>query len=309
LVLATQARGIPMMLVNGRLSARSYRRWRRWPGLIRPMLGAFAECLAQDAEQAARLRMLGARAVAAIGDLKASGTALPVDLAQLRRLEWQIGRRPLWLAASTHQGEEEIAAAAHRRLGAAHPGLLTIIAPRHPARGDMVAAMLAASGLRVARRSQGQPIAAETEIYLADTMGELGLFYRLAGIAFIGGSMTPRGGHNPFEAALLDCAILHGPDMSNCTAMAAALAAAGAAQTVSGVDELVLQVSALLCDRRLRAARCAAGARAAAGGQGVLDAVLARLSPWLDRFAPVRGDASDSALVEGRARAPRSLRA
>jgi 3-deoxy-D-manno-octulosonic-acid transferase len=121
--------------------------------------------------------------------------------------------------------------------------------------------------------------------------------------------MTPRGGHNPFEAALLDCAILHGPDMSNCTAMAAALAAAGAAQTVSGVDELVLQVSALLCDRRLRAARCAAGARAAAGGQGVLDAVLARLSPWLDRFAPVRGAASDSVLVDGRARAPRSLRA
>jgi 3-deoxy-D-manno-octulosonic-acid transferase len=309
LVLATQARGIPMMLVNGRLSARSYRRWRRWPGLIRPMLGAFAECLAQDAEQAVRLRMLGARAVAAVGDLKASGTALPVDLAQLRRLEWEIGRRPLWLAASTHQGEEEIAAAAHRRLGAVHPGLLTIIAPRHPARGDMVAAMLAANGLRVARRSRGQPIAAETEIYLADTIGELGLFYRLAGIAFIGGSMTPRGGHNPFEAALLDCAVLHGPDMSNCTAMAAALAAAGAAQTVSGVDELVLQVSALLCDRRLRTARCAAGARAAAGGQGVLDAVLARLSPWLDRFAPVRGDASDSALIDGRARAPRSVQA
>ena len=160
LVLATQARGIPMMLVNGRLSARSYRRWRRWPGLIRPMLGAFAECLAQDAEQAARLRMLGAREVAAVGDLKASGKALPVDLAQLRRLQWEIGRRPLWLAASTHHGEEEIAAAAHRRLAAAHPGLLTIIAPRHPARGDMVAAMLAASGLRVARRSRGEPIAA-----------------------------------------------------------------------------------------------------------------------------------------------------
>ncbi len=160
--------------------------------------------------------------------------------------DWQIGRRPLWLAASTHHGEEEIAAAAHRRLAAAHPGLLTIIAPRHPARGDMVAAMLAASGLRVARRSRGQPIAAETEIYLADTIGELGLFYRLAGIAFIGGSMTPKGGHNPFEAACLDCAILHGPDMSNCTAMAAALAAAGAAQTVSGVDELARAVSALL---------------------------------------------------------------
>src|SRR5271155_2761963 len=133
LVLATHARGIPMMLVNGRLSARSYRRWRRWPGLIGPMLGAFAQCLAQDAAQAERLRLLGARDVAAVGDLKAAGNALPVDETQLWRLRREIGPRPRWLAASTHQGEEAIAAAVHARLALGHPGLLTIIAPRHPA--------------------------------------------------------------------------------------------------------------------------------------------------------------------------------
>ncbi len=116
LVLATHARGIPMLLINGRLSARSYRRWRKLPGLIRPMLGAFAQCLAQDAEQARRLRRLGAREVAAVGDLKAAGAALPVDHAALSDLRRQIGSRPMWLAASTHMGEEEIAAAAHRRL-------------------------------------------------------------------------------------------------------------------------------------------------------------------------------------------------
>ena len=298
-----------MMLVSGRLSARSYRRWRRWPGLIGPMLGAFAQCLAQDADQAERLRRLGARDVAAVGDLKAAGATLPVDQAQLWRLRRQIGPRPLWLAASTHAGEEEIAAAAHRCLAADQPGLLTIIAPRHPVRGDAIATMLAEHGLRVARRSHSEPISDETAVYLADTIGELGLFYRLAGIAFIGGSLTRNGGHNPFEAARLDCAVLHGPDMSNCVGMASALAAAGAAEVVTGADELARAVAALLTDRRLRATRCAAAARAAAAGQGILDAILARLAPWLDGLAPVQDGPAESALIEGRAGAPHSLRA
>lgn len=225
------------------------------------------------------------------------------------RLRREIGLRPRWLAASTHQGEEELAAAVHARLAVDHPGLLTIVAPRHPARGDAVAAMLAATGLRVARRSRGEPVAAETQIYLADTMGDLGLLYSLARIAFIGGSMTPKGGHNPFEAARLDCAVLHGPDMSNCTGMASALAAAGASETVSSANELAHAVSMLLGNRRLRAARCAAGVRAAAGGQGVLDAVLARLSPWLDRLPPTRTDPCESDPVDTRAMTARTLRA
>ena len=309
LVLTTHARGIPMMLVNGRLSDRSYRRWRWWPGLIGPMLAAFAQCLAQDEAQALRLRRLGARDVAAVGDLKAAGAPLPVDQAQLWRLRREIGARPLWLAASTHAGEEEIAAAAHRQLAARIPGLLTVIAPRHPARGDAVAAMLAKEGLRVARRSRDEPVGAGIEIYLADTMGELGLFYRLAGIAFIGGSLTGQGGHNPFEAARLDCAVLHGPDMSNCAGMTAALAAAGAAETVTGADDLTRAVAMLLADRGRRAARCAAGARVAAAGKGILEAIVARLAPWLDRLAAPQTRPAHDALAESRARAPHSLRA
>ncbi len=309
LVLATHARGIPMLLVNGRLSERAYLRWRRWPGLIGPMLGAFAQCLAQDAEQAERLRRLGARNVAAVGDLKSAGAELPVDQAQLWRLRRQIGSRPLWLAASTHAGEEEIAAGVHRRLAADHAGLLTIIAPRHPARGDAVAAMLAGRGLKLARRSRGDAVIGETEIYLADTIGELGLFYRLAGIAFIGGSLTPKGGHNPFEAVRLDCAVLHGPDMSNCTGMAAALAAVGAAQTVTGVEELAHAVAALLADRRLRAQHCAAGARAAAACEGILESVLTYLAPWLDGLAPPLRPPQEGVAVENRAEPPHSLRA
>jgi 3-deoxy-D-manno-octulosonic-acid transferase len=285
LVLRTRARGVPMVLVNGRLSARSYRRWRAWPGLIGPMLRAFARCLAQDENQALRLRQLGAQRVESVGDLKAAAAALPVDRAELDRLRQEIGTRPRWLAASTHAGEEALAAAVHRRLLAKHTGLLTMIAPRHPSRGAEIAAMLAGLGLRVARRSDGGAVTAEVDVYLADTMGELGLFYRLAGIAFVGGSLSRRGGHNPFEPARLGCAVLHGPDMTNCAGMAAALAAAGASEVVTDEAELARAVSALISCPRLRAERSAAAARAAAGC-GVLDTVEACLSPWLDRLAP-----------------------
>src|SRR5436190_10051698 len=176
-----------MALVNGRVSTRSYGRWRRWPGLIRPLLSAFDLCLAQDADQADRFRSLGARQVAAIGDLKAAAPALPFDKSELARLRDAVDSRPLWLAASTHAGEEKIAARVHRDLAARHPGLLTIVAPRHPARGDAIGAMLTGEGLRIARRSYGDPVTRDTQVYLADTMGELGLFYRLAEIAFVGG--------------------------------------------------------------------------------------------------------------------------
>jgi 3-deoxy-D-manno-octulosonic-acid transferase len=309
LVLATHARGVPMMLINARLSARSFRRWQRWPGLIRPVLGAFAQCLAQDDKQARRLRRLGAKNVVAIGDLKAAGHRLPVDQAQLQRLRQEIGRRPLWLAASTHQGEEEAAAEVHATLAAKYSGLMTIIAPRHPVRGDAVAAMLARSGLRVARRGYGEPITPETDIYLADTMGELGLFYRVAEIAFIGGSIVRNGGHNPFEAARLDCAILHGPDISNCAAMTAALAEAGAAQMVDDAEELATAVSLLLSDPRLCAARRAAAMRVAAQGETILDAVLTRLAPWLDRIAPQQSAPLQRNLIAAEERAPHIVRA
>ena len=140
-----------------------------------------------------------------------------------------------------------------------HPGLLTIIVPRHPARGDAIGAMLTARGLRVARRAAASRSPVETDIYLADTMGELGLFYRLAGIAFIGGSLVAKGGHNPFEAARLDCAVLHGPDMSNCAGMAAALGGRRRGRNRDRRRELARAVAALLADRPLRPKRAAAG--------------------------------------------------
>lgn len=304
LVFAAAHRRIPMLLLNARLSAGSYSRWRLLPGLIRPLLSAFALCLAQDEAQAGRLRELGAAGAASVGDLKSAAAPLAADRAALSELRNETGRRPRWLAASTHPGEEEIVADAHDTIAGQHPGLLTILAPRHPGRGDQVATMLRARGLRVARRSLAEPITSDTDIYLVDTLGEMGLFYRVAGIVLIGGSLgggptdqvpglKAHGGHNPFEAACLDCAVLHGPDMRNSAAMATALAAIGASEVVHDPKDLAAAVSRLLADPTLRQDRAAAAARAAAEASGVLDAVLDRIAPWLDPLAPAVEPASE----------------
>ncbi len=286
LIVETRRRGIPLLLVNGRMSMSSYRRWSRVPALIRPLLQGFDLCLTQDAIQAERFARLGAPRALTVGDLKSAAAPLPVDAVAFGALEAAIGGRPRWLAASTHEGEEEMAAEAHALLRRRLPGLLTLIAPRHPLRGAEIAGQLARRGLKVSRRSENEPIDPETDIYLADTLGELGLFYRIAGVAFIGGSMGGVGGHNPLEAALLDCAILHGPDMANAAAMAEALRAAGASEIVADAGALARALEPLLADPAARTRRAAAAATVAARQRHVLDAVLERLSPWLDRLEP-----------------------
>jgi 3-deoxy-D-manno-octulosonic-acid transferase len=291
LIAETDRAGTPILLLNGRMSLRSFRGWQRLPGLIGPLLACFELCLAQDDIQAERLRRLGAAAATSVGDLKTAAAPLPCDEGELARIAADAADRPLWLAASTHAGEEEAAAEVHRKLMRERPGLLTIIAPRHPARAPEIAAMLEQRGLNVARRSLDEPLDSSIDIYLADTLGELGLFYRLAGIAFIGGSLTPVGGHNPLEAALLDCAILHGPDMSNCAAMTQSLADAGASIQIADASALAQAVRRLLGDPVERAARAAAAAGVASDNHAVLDAVLKRIAPWLDRLTAAHANA------------------
>ncbi|HUK00521.1 MAG TPA: 3-deoxy-D-manno-octulosonic acid transferase [Stellaceae bacterium] len=286
LITETVARDIPLLLINGRMSQQSFERWRRWPRLVGAVIGAFDLCLAQDVVQAERLRQLGARRALCVGNLKSAAGPLPVSETELAKLAAQAAGRPLWLAASTHDGEEEAAAEAHRRLRQRWPDLLTLVVPRHPARAGAVAQLLRGRGLVVARRSLAAPITEATDIYLGDTLGELGLFYRLAAIAFIGGSLVPKGGHNPLEAALLDCAILHGPDMSNCAAIARDLATAGASLAIRDAEELAAAVATLLADPAERARRAAAGLDVAADNRAVLRAVLDRIAPWLDRLTP-----------------------
>ena len=285
LVGETHRRGIPMVLVNGRMSPRSFAGWRWAPGLARRLLGGMALVLAQSEEDRARLQRLGARRAECLGNLKFAAPPLPADEVELERLRQAIGARPVWVAASTHPGEEAQIAAAHSALKLRHPDVLTLLVPRHATRGEKLATELAADGLIVARRAAGQPIEPATDIYLADTMGELGLFYRLAPIAFMGGSLVPHGGQNPLEPAQLDCAILHGPHVANFERIAQALDEAGASETVADGAALAAAVARLLETPALRERRAAAARQVAAGQHDVLDRYLAALAPYLDRLA------------------------
>jgi 3-deoxy-D-manno-octulosonic-acid transferase len=288
LVAETARRRVPMVLVNAKMSERSMRGWQRFPGMIRTLLAAFELVLAQDELQAGRLNRLGARAAVAVGDLKSSATPLPADPAELAALHRAIGDRPVWLAAQTHAGEEAIVAEAHRLIAARRPDLLTLLAPRHPNRAPEIAALLAEHGLAVTRRSAGDPIAAATNVYLADTLGEMGLFYRLGGIVLVAGSLLPPGtigGHNPVEPALLGAAILHGPDMVNCAANAAALDEAGAAIPIADAASLAAAVTALLDDPARRAAMGGTAEAVAVREAGVVDRVLARMEPLVAPLA------------------------
>jgi 3-deoxy-D-manno-octulosonic-acid transferase len=288
---ALGARRVPCALVNARLSPASFARWRRNRRLLRPPLEVFATVLAQSAADAERLAALGARDVRAAGNLKFDAPQLPVDIETLGKLGVAIGGRPVWLAASTHPGEEEIVADAHRAIAARLPGALTLLVPRHAQRGDAIAAMLRARGLVVAQRSAGEPIADDVEIYLADTMGELGLFYRLAPIGFIGKSLAGEGGQNPLEAAALDTAILGGPRVSNFEEIFARLVEADGARLVADGRELADAVVVLSLDTVARQRMAQAALDIAAGGRGAVERVLAALAPVLAPLAAARRDA------------------
>ncbi|MDH3241686.1 MAG: 3-deoxy-D-manno-octulosonic acid transferase [Alphaproteobacteria bacterium] len=285
LVFETQARGIPMVLVNARMSSRSFARWQKMPGPIGRLLKGFCLVMAQNEGEASQLRALGADPVTAPGNLKYAAGPLPADREALDALTKAIGSRPVWLAASTHPGEEEIAAYAHQRLASTWPDLMTVIVPRHPARSEDIATKLRALGLTVTRRSQGTLPGAGTDIYIADTLGELGLFYRLAPVAFVGGSLIPHGGQNVLEPARLDCAIVHGPHMENFRVIAEEMLAKGAAFEVADAEELVKVVSRLLADETLRHQVAATAEAVARQRAEVLETVVSQLEPVLAGFA------------------------
>ncbi|HVC59383.1 MAG TPA: 3-deoxy-D-manno-octulosonic acid transferase [Acetobacteraceae bacterium] len=260
LLAACHARHIKLMLVNARLSPRSFARWRRAPGFARALLAVFDRVQARGEADAERLRALGARRVDVPGDLKFAASPLPVDAAELARLQALLSGRPVWLAASTHPGEEALVFAAHQQIAVRYPSLLTILAPRHPERGASIAAT--AAPLPVTRRALNDAPPPGQGIWLVDTLGELGLCYRLAPIAFVGRSLEPPGGgQNLLEPARLGCAIAVGPHTGNFLEHAALLREAGALVQVADAAALAGFVSALLADP---ARRRAMGCRAAA---------------------------------------------
>ncbi len=283
LILAAHARGIPLALVQGRMSERAFARWRRIPGAARTLLGVFAPVIAQSPAMAERFAALGARAVA-VADLKEAAPPLPADEGALADLRAALGSRLVWLAASTHPGEEAAIAGVLARIRRTHPDLLTIVVPRHPARGSAVAAVFVDAGCRVATRSQAGAAIGDADVYVADTIGELGLFFRLAPLAFIGGSLVPHGGQNPFEAARLRTVPLWGPSMTNFAPMVAALSAANAGIAVDDAAALAAVVVRLLGDTRERDALAGRAEAVATAGAAALERVLAALAPFLDRL-------------------------
>lgn len=284
MLLTAAEKKIPLALVNGRLSERSHRGWTRARPLALQLLNCFSVCLAQDGATAQRLSDLGAPNVVTTGNLKTAAEPLPVDEGEMARMSAMIGARPRWLAASTHFGEELQILEAHRMLSADFPDLLTIIVPRHPHRGTEVAAEAGALGFPAAQRSAGEAITAETQIYVADTMGELGLFYRLARIVFVGGSLIPHGGQNPYEPARLQAAIIHGPHVANFAEPYAALANASGDIQVESASDLARAVRRLLGDAGEVEARASRG-RAVLDGAQPLNETLAALEPVLSMLA------------------------
>ena len=283
---AIRARAIPAALINARISPRSFRRWQRMRPLAATLLRCFDVCLAQSADDARRLEALLGRPVAVPGNLKDAAAPLPVDPAALAAWRTQTAGRPVWLAASTHPGEETFVLAAHRALAPRHPGLLTVIVPRHPERGASISELAEERGLDVARRSLDQPPTGSTQVYVADTLGELGLFYRGALLALVGGSLVRHGGQNPLEPARLDCPILIGPHSWNFAAILERLRAAAAVTEVADEGELIAAVDRLLDDPRERRALAERARSVAQEGAAVVERTLEALLPLLDRHAP-----------------------
>ena len=280
-VMELARRRIPQILVNARLSDRSFERWKRAPGLAEALLGRLSHVVAQSDIDGERFHVLGARAVTIAGNLKADTAPPPFDPIALRDWKRAIGSRPVWAAVSTHAGEEDLAAVAHAALRARHGRLLTVVVPRHVERAAVLERAFAAKGLKVVRRSSGAVLEDDTDILLGDTIGEMGLYLRLTEIAFVGRSLFSQGGQNPLEAAMLGTAILSGRYVQNFRDAYQRLLKNGGARLVKDGDALQDVLGQLLAEPELRGRMMTAAADTVGEMRGALTRTLQALEPFL----------------------------
>lgn len=273
LILMAAKCGVKMGLINARFSQGSYEGWGKASGFLKSILTSFELILAQDGDSQARLEARGAQNVHSVGNLKFDAPVPTASQNDIEVLQKAVAGRPLWLAASTHAGEEEVISQTHVLLKKSYSDLLTLLVPRHPERGVEVGDMLDAQGLRVATRTVSYLPPKVCDIMMIDTLGELGLFYALCPIVFVGGSLVPIGGHNFLEAARLNCALLTGPHTENFKEVVETLEAAKAVDIVSDATELAARVSALLDDDAQCTAQAARASQAAQDLAGVTDKV------------------------------------
>ncbi|QPB20434.1 lipid IV(A) 3-deoxy-D-manno-octulosonic acid transferase [Rhizobium sp. 007] len=274
-------RRIPQILVNARMSDRSFARWQRRTAIAEALFENLALVIAQTDIDAERFRDLGARHVTTSGNLKVDTDAPPYDASVLARYKKQIGDRKTWAAISTFDGEENAAAVVHRTLKERN-GQLTIIVPRHPERSDEIEEMLVKQGLKVARRTRDDLLSPDVDIFLGDTIGEMGLYLRMTEVAFVGRSLFAEGGQNPLEPAMLGCAVLSGSNVQNFRDAYQKLARRGSARMVRDTEMLAKGVHYLLINGEARRSMIEAGVMAVQEMRGALTATVKSLEPYIN---------------------------
>ena len=273
-------KNIPLILINGRISNKTFKRWQQFDFVCKELLDCFNLCLGQSEEDAYRLRVLGAKETLCLGNLKYAGLPLPIDEKSKKDLVKQIGNRHFWLASSTHDDEEIRIAKVHKRMKDKFPDLLTIIAPRHPSRGEDIAQEINKIGLSTALRSKGEKITPQTDVYIANTIGEMGLWYDLAKIVFIGGSLIPHGGQNFIEPSRVRDAVVVGPHMHNFTDAMNRAKKADAVMQVTDTVELEEIVTQLLENETLLEAKASLAYNWAASETKVLDGIIDKIKAY-----------------------------
>ncbi|MBH68468.1 MAG: 3-deoxy-D-manno-octulosonic acid transferase [Rhodospirillaceae bacterium] len=273
--------GIPVVMINARLSRNSFTRWRFITAFKQPIFETINLVIATNAEQAKRFNILGAQNVVVSGNLKRSAQKLPFDISMVEKLAKQINNRPVFLAASTHDGEDLPVLEATKKLLNKFPRLLTVIVPRHPPRSNEIELLGSRFGLRMARRTKGDGINEETELYIADTIGEMAIFFHIAHCVFVAGSLVPVGGHNPVEAAHFRCAVIFGPLMAKNQEIADEMVEENAAIKINNSSELFSVLNKLLKDKEKFDIVTSNALKYAETGGQVLQTILTNLEPFI----------------------------
>lgn len=280
---AIKRKNIPLILINGRISNKTFKRWQQFEYIIKELLACFTACLGQSEEDAYRLRVLGAKDAMCLGNLKYAGLPIPVDAEKKKEILEQIGERPLWLVSSTHSDEEAKIGRFLKELNEKHPNLLTLIAPRHPHRGVEIRDQLRDEyKLNVALRSEGDKITAKTDVYIADTIGEMGIWYEISPIVFVGGSLIPHGGQNFMEPSRCRDAVIVGPHMHNFNDAMARAKRADAIIQVNDVIDLIAMVDQLLSNKELLEAKRSLAYNWATGEAKVLDGIVEKIQGYME---------------------------
>ncbi|MBR6408831.1 MAG: 3-deoxy-D-manno-octulosonic acid transferase [Alphaproteobacteria bacterium] len=279
---ALKKRNIPIILVNGRISNKSFRRWQQFEFVIKEILSCFTLCLGQSDEDTYRLKVLGAKNTASLGNLKYAGLPLPVDETKKAELAEQFSGRNVWLVSSTHEDEEAKIGRFLKDLAKKVPNLLTVMVPRHPHRGIEIKERLEKEyGLSVSLRSADEKITNKTDVYIADTIGELGIFYELIDIVFIGGSLIAHGGQNFMEPSRSRDAVLVGPHMHNFTDAMNRAKRADAVIQVNDVLELIDMVEKLFTNPDLLEAKRSLAYNWATSEAKVLDGIVEKIQDYI----------------------------